>query len=252
MPKPCPVCVSPSRPAIERDILSLRSPTEVARRWNLSRKTVSTHRNRDMDPLAAVDTDADTSTLARVEDLTHRLEDMLSKASTGTVYANLAGQLRQSLELLARLRRELDERPQVAILAAPEWLAVRAVVFAALAPYPDARAAVARALSGGEGRVLPDRAVALTEPHREGDAHDDASQRDGDPQQNELMTAQRRQAEADITVAMSDSGPKHTRHGIPSEREHHADDGQGDTSQTEPHPPHHPSFEPGRAAGSSQ
>ena len=60
MPKPCPICVSPSRPAIERDILALRSPTEVARRWDLSRKTVSTHRNRDMDPLATMDLDADT------------------------------------------------------------------------------------------------------------------------------------------------------------------------------------------------
>jgi hypothetical protein len=136
VPKPCPICVSASRPAIERDILATRSPTEVARRWTLSRKTITVHRARDMDPLAAVDLDADTSTLARVEDLTHRLDDMLSRASTGTgtVYANLAGQLRQSLELLARLRRELDERPQVAILAAPEWIAVRAVVFAALAP----------------------------------------------------------------------------------------------------------------------
>ena len=147
MPKACPVCISPSRPAIERDILSLRSPTEVGRRWNLSRKTVGTHRDRDMDPLAAVDLDADTSTLARVEDLSHRLEAALAEAPKGATYANLAGQLRQCLELVARLRRELDERPQVAILMAPEWLAVREVVFRALAPYPEARAAVASALS---------------------------------------------------------------------------------------------------------
>jgi hypothetical protein len=140
--------VHPSRPAIERDILTLRSPTEVARRWKLARKTVSTHRDRDIDPLAAVDVDADTSTLTRVEDLSHRLDAALAEAPKGTAYANLAGQFRQSLELVARLRRELDERPQVAILAAPEWLAVRESVFRALGPYPDARAAVAAALAG--------------------------------------------------------------------------------------------------------
>jgi hypothetical protein len=154
VPKPCPICVSPSRPAIERDILSLHSPTEVARRWTLSRKTVSTHRDRDMDPLAVVDLNADTSTLAKVEDLIARLEHVLASASSPTSFANVAREVRQSLELLARLRRELDERPQLAILQVPEWVATRAVVMRALAPFPDARAAVASALAGD--RALPD------------------------------------------------------------------------------------------------
>lgn len=155
MPKPCPVCVSPSRAAIERDILLLRSPTEVGRRWKLARKSISVHRDRDMDPLAGVDMDADTSTLTRVEDLTHRLEAVLADTPRGPVYANMAGQLRQSLELVARLRRELDERPQIAILQAPEWLSVREVVFQALAPYPEARAAVASALSASGDEPPP-------------------------------------------------------------------------------------------------
>ena len=155
MPKPCPVCVSPSRAAIERDILLLKSPTEVGRRWNLDRKTVRTHHTRDMDPLAAVDMDADTSTLSRVEALAALLEVALREAK-GAQFANVAGQLRQSLELVARLRRELDERPMVAILQAPEWLAVREVVLRALGPYPSARQAVAAALSGDSPLALPD------------------------------------------------------------------------------------------------
>jgi hypothetical protein len=54
--------------------------------------------------------------------------------------------LRQ-VELQAKLLGELDERPQVNVLLAPEWLTVRATVLTALAPYPEARVAVAQQLA---------------------------------------------------------------------------------------------------------
>jgi hypothetical protein len=171
MPRPCALCISPSRSAIERDILQLRSPTLVGRRWALHRKSVSTHRDAHMDPMAAVDLDADTSTLTRVEDLTHRLETMLSSATSPTAYSTVARELRQSLELLARLRRELDERPQIAILTSTEWLATRALVFAALQPFPEARAAVAAALLDPDSTrtVAPRTAIrALPDPKDQG------------------------------------------------------------------------------------
>ena len=60
--------------------------------------------------------------------------------------------LRPLVELLAKLVGELDERPQVSLHLAPEWLAVRAALLEALAPYPEARAAAAArlaALGGG-------------------------------------------------------------------------------------------------------
>jgi hypothetical protein len=53
------------------------------------------------------------------------------------------------VELLAKLSGELDERPQVNILnvaASPEWLATQAAMLQALAPFPEARLAVAGAL----------------------------------------------------------------------------------------------------------
>jgi len=51
--------------------------------------------------------------------------------------------LQGPLELFAKLVGDLDERPQVNVLVAPEWVQVRAAVLAALRPYPEARAAVA-------------------------------------------------------------------------------------------------------------
>lgn len=54
--------------------------------------------------------------------------------------------LRDTFELLARLVGDLDERPQITLQTAPEWLEVRGVLLSALGPYPEARAAVAARL----------------------------------------------------------------------------------------------------------
>jgi hypothetical protein len=60
-------------------------------------------------------------------------------------------QLRPSVELLAKLVGDLDERPQVNVTLSPEWQRIRGAVLDALAPYPDARMAVARRLVAVEG-----------------------------------------------------------------------------------------------------
>jgi hypothetical protein len=58
---------------------------------------------------------------------------------------------RGNLELLAKLTQQLDTRPTLNLLVAPEWLTVRAVLLEALAAYPEARAAVAGRLIAPEG-----------------------------------------------------------------------------------------------------
>lgn len=57
-----------------------------------------------------------------------------------------AERLQDLLQLVARLIGELDERPTVNVLVAPEWLGVRAALLEALLPFPEARASVAWAL----------------------------------------------------------------------------------------------------------
>jgi hypothetical protein len=59
--------------------------------------------------------------------------------------------VQRQVELQAKLLGELDDRPQVNVLLAPEWLTVRTTLLAALAPYPEARAAVAQQLLALEG-----------------------------------------------------------------------------------------------------
>jgi hypothetical protein len=50
------------------------------------------------------------------------------------------------VELTAKLRGELQQEGTTNITINAEWVAVRTVLLQALAPYPDARAAVAEAL----------------------------------------------------------------------------------------------------------
>ncbi len=57
-------------------------------------------------------------------------------------YDRLQGQL----ELIAKLIGQLNDRPQINILLAPEWQALRKRLLESLGPYPDARTAVADAL----------------------------------------------------------------------------------------------------------
>jgi hypothetical protein len=57
-----------------------------------------------------------------------------------------AGQMQSNLELLGELLGELNRNPTINLLIAPEWIAVRSQLMAALADYPEARASVALAL----------------------------------------------------------------------------------------------------------
>ena len=58
--------------------------------------------------------------------------------------------VQKQIELQAKLIGELDDRPQINVLVLPEWLAIRSALLAALAPYPEARAAAAKALTNGD------------------------------------------------------------------------------------------------------
>jgi hypothetical protein len=55
---------------------------------------------------------------------------------------------RNNLALLAEMRGELDRRPTINLVVAPEWLELRAVIVGALDAHPGARGDVLRALEG--------------------------------------------------------------------------------------------------------
>lgn len=162
MGRTCTICVHPERDAIDHAIVSGTSYRNVRERWHVSLSSISRHRRDHISPalvaLRAQQDEAHTaSLLERVEDLIGRTERiLLATEQDGKVTTALAAvrELRSLLELLGKASGELDDRPQltVNVLASPEWLAVRAAIFAALDSHPDARAAVAgRLLELGPG-----------------------------------------------------------------------------------------------------
>ena len=70
---------------------------------------------------------------------------MLKAEADGDIRTALAGirEARGCLELLAKLLGELRDGAAVNVAVSPGWVAVRSAILDALAPYPDARLAVA-------------------------------------------------------------------------------------------------------------
>jgi hypothetical protein len=85
-----------------------------------------------------------------MENLQSRTLSILDKAEEGgnlRLALMAVGQARGNLELLAKLLGELQQEGTVNLTVSVEWVTTRALILAAVAPYPEARAAVLGALS---------------------------------------------------------------------------------------------------------
>lgn len=87
--------------------------------------------------------------LDRVEQLNRRAISILEQAeTTGDLRVAISAirEARGCVELLAKLAGELQESQTVNVLVMPEWNEIRGSLTSALAPYPEAKRAVASAL----------------------------------------------------------------------------------------------------------
>ncbi len=154
MPRVCTICVHKERGAIDDALISGDSLRNIAKQFRLTAAAVNRHKSEHLPETLVKANEA--SEVARADDLLTRLEKLTTEARTIKNKAEKTGDYRTALsgirelvrivELLAKLRGELNEAPQVNVLLAPQWLEVRAVLISALAPYPEAKAAVASAL----------------------------------------------------------------------------------------------------------
>ena len=90
-----------------------------------------------------------TQTLAEVRALKTRALGILEAAEkAGDLKTALLGirEARGCLELCMKAEGQIDKQPQVNILLNPEWIELKAVIIAALRPYPDALGAVRNAI----------------------------------------------------------------------------------------------------------
>lgn len=162
----CSICTSPRRARLDSELAGGEPLASVARRHKVSADALRRHREAHLSPaLAAVAVErygresareALDSTVGRIEALLGRLEGLLAIAEERKSLiggANIAREIRQSLELIARLTGELDERPQttvVNVLATPEFAQAVTAILAATEAWPDARLAIAERLDAIE------------------------------------------------------------------------------------------------------
>lgn len=155
MPRTCTICGHPERAAIDDALVSGAPLRNIAERFRVSTTALFRHRSdhlprtllqaRQAEEAASAD-----NLLAQLQALQAKALDLLRKAEAAGDYRTaLAGvrEARGCLELLAELTQQLDRRPTLTLLLAPEWLTVRSALMTALWPYPEARAAVAAALA---------------------------------------------------------------------------------------------------------
>ena len=159
MVKTCTVCRDERRPLIDRALVAGEPVRALASRFvPLSRTAIHRHKEEHVPELLARAHEA--GEVANADDLLGQVRDLQGKALGILAKAEQAGDLRTALgtireargnlELLAKLIGQLDERPVVNLLVAPEYIAVRTRLLVALAPYPEARIAAAEALSAAD------------------------------------------------------------------------------------------------------
>lgn len=161
MARRCTVCQHPERATLDRALVSGPCYRSLAQQHGLTPWALLRHRSEHVPLKLAQAQDARataeaTDLLAEVRALRGKAVGLLLAAEReGDLRTALAGvrEARACLELLAELQGALDRTPQVTLALAPEWLAVRGALLAALRPYPEAAAAVATRLVALDGAV---------------------------------------------------------------------------------------------------
>ncbi len=143
---------------MEAALLTDEPLRDIARRYATSKDALARHRDSHIPPRLAKAQEA--HEIAQADTLLDQVRSLQTRALSILDQAEGAGDLRTAVsavrearatvELLAKLSGELDDRPVITLVSAPEWLTLRAVVIQALRPYPDAARAVSKALTAGE------------------------------------------------------------------------------------------------------
>ncbi len=155
MPQVCTICRHPEREAINAALIAGDPFRNIAERTGTSVGALTRHKAEHLPVTLAKATEAKETALA--DDLLAQVKALRNKAISILQKAEEAGDLRTALlgirearscvELLLEVEGELNRTPTINILVAPEWVAVRGALLRALAPYPEARTAVAVALT---------------------------------------------------------------------------------------------------------
>lgn len=150
----CSACRHKQRGAIDEALARGESVRDIAGRFKLSKTAVDRH---GRDHLTKALAKAEAAEVVRADDLLSKIDGLEADANRIRKAAEKSGDLRTALaglrevtrihELVARMQGELRDKIVVNLIEVPEYLQLRSALLQALAPYPDARAAVVNALA---------------------------------------------------------------------------------------------------------
>jgi predicted RNase H-like nuclease (RuvC/YqgF family) len=149
----CSTCRRTDRERIDAAIVTGTPLRAIARQFETSKDAVHRHSDHVVARVAtaheARETASATTLLAKAAELEskarHLLEKSEQRGQLGTSVAALR-ELRQIVELLARISGELESGVTVNLFASAEYGMLQRRMLQALEPFPEARTAVARAL----------------------------------------------------------------------------------------------------------
>jgi hypothetical protein len=159
MPRECQVCVHPDAVLInEALILEKVSNRSIAKQYGVDHNAVQRHRRHVPEMLAraaeAEEIAKADSLLDRVEALYKRTEAVLEEVEETDLYGvrlSAIRELRQHLELIGEITKELNRQPTLNLVSNPEYLQLRNAIVLAVDPYPEAARAISRAMLEIEG-----------------------------------------------------------------------------------------------------
>lgn len=154
MPRVCTICQHPQRAAIDHALVAGEALRDIAGRFGVSKSALERHKAEHLpDTLVraqeAAEEAAALDVLQQLRAINQAALAVLRDARAakdGDLALKAVDRILRQIELQAKLLGDLDERPVVNVLVTPEWVALRGRLLTALAPYPEARAALGDAL----------------------------------------------------------------------------------------------------------
>ena len=155
MPRTCTICRHDEREAIDAALVARKPFRDIAGQHGVSKSALVRHSDDHipaelMKAQAATEAAQADALLAQVVGLRDKALGILGKAEGSNdlrVAIAAIHEARGCVELLGKLAGQLRDAPTINLFMTAEWREVQSAVLAALEEHPDARLAVAGALS---------------------------------------------------------------------------------------------------------
>ncbi|MGV8123968.1 MAG: hypothetical protein AB2L14_29815 [Candidatus Xenobiia bacterium LiM19] len=172
MARRCTICDHTKRDEIDQALINNETLREIARKYETSDKALFRHKQKHIPELlsksqemkeqkAALITEAvqekEAQETGQADSLLTQLKELMTRTERIFTKADEAGDLRTALqaikesrgnlELMGKLLGELQDGVTINLYNHPVWIDLRAVILAALEPYPEAKGALIDALA---------------------------------------------------------------------------------------------------------